>query len=515
MALLSFLRRREAPRRVRSAAFPAAALGRLTSSFTTDPGAINRWLRYELRTMRARSRELVRGEAYAAGFVDKCVTNIAGPRPFFLQAKVKFGSSGELNATANTAIEQAWRAWSRPGGCEVTGKLSLGELDRLVVRCIARDGEVLIRKVQNDPRESLRLQLLDIDRLDEQRNENLPDGAIKMGVEVDRAGKPRAYHILREHPGELGEWTRGSARESEPVRAADIWHLFVADWPEQVRGVPWMHAAMIRLWNLGGFEDAAVIAARVGATQMGFITTPDGAATSLAQSSQPAGEGMPPTPVINAEPATFPVLAQGQSIEAWDPKYPDAAVEPFIRACLRGAAAGCKGMAYHNFANDLSGVNFTSGRLGERDERDMWMAVQDWYVDHYAEPRAAEWLRIEVLRGTFPLAYAGYREYLRFQPKRWPHIQPREETEANIAKLDHGLTSPQAVITAVGDDPEEILDDIAAWQKMLKARGLVLAADQPKPAPAKPSNGAAEDDGEDPPETGDDDDDAQPARLFQ
>jgi capsid protein len=81
MGYLSKLWSRRAPRG-RGAAFPAADIGRLTSSWTQDPGAINRWLRYELRTLRARARQLARGDAYGARFIRACVDNIAGPDPF-------------------------------------------------------------------------------------------------------------------------------------------------------------------------------------------------------------------------------------------------------------------------------------------------------------------------------------------------------------------------------------------------------------------------------------------------
>ena len=162
MGILSSLREARRPVRRSGAAFPAADIGRLTSSWTVDPGAINRWLRYEIRTLRARSRMLARGDGYGAKFVASCMTNIAGPRPFVLQSKARF-SNGGLNQTANDAIEEAHEAWATRGVCDVTGKFSLAQLHRLIVRTVARDGEALLRKVID--RWGLRLQLIDVDRL--------------------------------------------------------------------------------------------------------------------------------------------------------------------------------------------------------------------------------------------------------------------------------------------------------------------------------------------------------------
>ena len=42
------------PVRRRNAGFPAAQINRLTNSWTTDPSSINKWLRHDLRTLRAR-----------------------------------------------------------------------------------------------------------------------------------------------------------------------------------------------------------------------------------------------------------------------------------------------------------------------------------------------------------------------------------------------------------------------------------------------------------------------------
>ena len=132
------LRRRQRPIR-RGAAFPAADIGRLTSSWTTDPGAINRWLRYELRTLRARSRQLARGDAYGARFIKACVDNIAGPKPFKLQAKVKFRKDGTFNSAANDKIEEVWRDAGLPGMYEVTGKMSRRTTKVSFLQCFFRN----------------------------------------------------------------------------------------------------------------------------------------------------------------------------------------------------------------------------------------------------------------------------------------------------------------------------------------------------------------------------------------
>lgn len=458
-------------RRQRSASFPGADIGRLTSSWTTDPGAINRWLRYELRTLRARSRQMARGDAYAKKFIDSCVQNIAGPNPFSLQAKLRF-DTGLPNATANTSIEAAWADRCAVGRLDVTGRLSMREFHRLVIRCIARDGEALVRIYRDGeyaPPGKIVLQLIDIDRLDENRNENLPGGrSIKMGVELDETSKPIAYHILRNHPGEIGEWSRSSARESERISAEHIRHLFMSDWPEQVRGFPWMHAALVRMYHLGGFEEAAVINARVGACKVATIETPDGQVPESMATGQQNGNLL-----TDIEPGQYVNLPGGATMGSFNPTFPDAAVEPFIRSCLRGISSAL-GMAYHSLANDPAQVNYSTARVALLEERDHWMTIQNWYIEHFCMPDFESWMRGEILSGTFPSSYYKYRSQVRWQPKRWSWVDPEKDANAKKLMLEMRLTSRSRICAELGEDFEEIAHEIQQDDQLAESLDIEL-----------------------------------------
>lgn len=472
MGLLSSLRAPARRRPSRGAAFPGAEIGRLTSSWTTDPGAVNRWLRYELRTLRARSRQLARADSYGAKFIASCVQNIAGSHPFQLQVKAKF-QDGKLNQTANSAIELAWKDRCRLGSLDVTGRLSMPMLDRLIIRTLARDGEVLLRRYSGPQFGGAigRLQIIDIDRLDEEKNQNLANGgAIKMGVEVDQFSKPVAYHLLRNHPGEVGEWSRGGyARETDRIPADEVVHIFVPDWPEQVRGVPWMHAAMVRLYHLGEFEQAAVINARVGATKIAVLQSADAELPeSMATGRDSAGNLME-----DAEAGQYWTLPPGVTLESFNPQFPDAAVGPFVQACLRGVAAGVS-MAYHSLANDPGEVNYSTARVALLEERDNWGSLQQFYIDAFKQPDFEQWLRSSILDGALPPNYWSHRGSVRWQPKRWAWIDPQKEIDAKKTALEVQLTSRTREASANGEDIEEIFDELAEEAELAAAKGIKL-----------------------------------------
>jgi len=476
--------------------YPAGNLNRLTNSWQTDPGAINRVLRFQLRTLRARARQLCRADGYASKFLISCESNIAGPTPFVLQSKIK-RPRGTLDSRANHALEAAWKDWC--GECDTAGKLSLSAMHRLIIRTLARDGEALIRlrRGRDGGRFGLQLQLLDVDRLDEERNEDLRErGAIKLGVEVDGSGRPRAYHLLRQHPGEIGYWGSGAEREYVRVPAEEIIHLFVPDAPEQVRGAPWLSPVMFRLWNISGFEEAAVQNARTGASKMGFYVSPTG--------EPPPGAGQtwkdPGVFLQDVEPGTFEVLPLGYDFKSWDPQFPNEAVEPFIRQTLRGIAAGL-GVAYHSLANDPSNVNYSTARVALLEERDMWASLQSWYVDSFCRPLYDAWREMAVMTGALPAEAMGERyRAVQFQSKTWDWVDPLKDTKAEIEALNAGLTSRTRIARQRGEDIEDIFTEIAEEQRLAEEMGVELKAE--------PTGNATEsDEPMDKPETEDSDDD--------
>jgi lambda family phage portal protein len=472
------------PRRraARANGFAAADTSRLAASLATEAEFINRTLRYQLRILRARSRQLCMNNAYGRKFAKMVVDNLCGPSPFILQAKVKT-ARGKLDDMANVRIETAWKSWSRKGQCEITEQWSLNAVYKLIARIWAVDGEVVIRKYRGPEygRHGFRLQIIDSDRLDDLKNKVLPNGgAIAMGIEYDAMQRPVAYHILKRKPS---EWDRGYSRETERIPAGEILHLFLPEHAEQGRGVPWVYAAMMELIHLGAFEEAAVIAARVGASQMGVIQSPDGGAQMVGDSETAQGN-----PQIDAEPGTFPMLPPGYEIAGWNPKYPDAAVAPFLKACLRGIAAGLD-VAYHNLANDLEAVNYSSAQIGEMGERDAWMGLQNFMIEHCNQPIYDEWLDMQILIGRLPfeLGNERYRE-VRFQGRRWTPIDPVKHVEANVQAIEARLKSRTRVVAETGEDFEDVIDELAAEQALLKEKKLT--PEKPAAAqPAKPNNG--------------------------
>lgn len=466
----------------RSTAYQAAEFSRLTAGLIAQTTYINQTLRYELRTLRARSRQAAMNNPHARRFFQMVVDNICGPVPFRLQVKIK-NNAGKLDSITNRKIEDAWKAWGKVGVCDVTGKFSWTTLQRLIVRGLAIDGEVLIRRVMSD--KGYKLQIVDMDRLNEQKNEQLPNGAVNMGIEMDEAGKPTAYYIFRRKPS---SWTGATWQDYERVPAEDMIHIFMPDFAEQARGVPWIYAALLNLVHLGAFEEAAVIAARVGASQMGFITSPDGGSDLAIDGTDEYGN-----PEIEADPGQFPMLPPGYDVKSWNPRYPDAAIAPFTKSLLRGISSGL-GVAYHNLSGDMEGVNYSSARIAELDERDAWMSIQNFVSEHLHQRIYEGWLINSVANRTVSLPSSYISRYfdVKWQARRWAWVDPQGEVKANIDAINAKLKSRTQIIAEQGEDIEDVFEEIAEENDLAESMGVDISTTEAM-ANVQPQETAAED----------------------
>lgn len=465
--------------------FDAAVHNRLTSTWKSSERSINTELRGDLDALRRRARDLAKNAPLARKYLQMVIANVAGPNGFTLQSRAADGN--KQDTLANNAIESAWADWSRPVNCDVSGRLSFPDMTRAVIRAVARDGEALVRIREGAANPyGYALQVLDIERLDTTLNREPENGKnqIIMGVEMDGDGRPVAY------------WLAGNAIGRDPagkkllrIPAEEILHLFVTDDPEQVRGIPWMHASMLTVNDLKGYNQAAIVAARIGASKMGFFTTPDGDVSTVADGSDDAG-----VPFTEAEPGQFGALPPGYDFKSFDPDYPHANYASFVKEHKRDVATGF-GVAYNSLANDLEGVNFSSIRSGTLEERDNWMLIQRWLIGQFLDPVYAGWLDNALLSGaiTMPngsaLPAAKRAKFMahEFQGRRWQWVDPLKDINAAVVAIENGLASPYTVIAQQGLDAEDVLDDIARFQAAAKARNVTLgapaAAAQQTPAP--------------------------------
>ena len=468
--------RRAEKKRQTTRRYQAAQNNRLSfaaSSSSADAELIN-----GLRALRDRSRELVRNNVYARRAKSITVNNVIG-KGVGLQGQVKRAQGNKLLTTANAAIERAWRAWSLATNCHLGGALHFADIERLAMGEIFEAGEIFIRtRVMRlgDSRVPLALELIEAERVaDDHEITPTAGGEVTLGIERDETGRPLVYYFHKRHPQ---DYRRGPYSDSVvAVPASEVIHLRIVDrWP-QARGVPMMHAAILRINQHGEFEDAALIAARIGASKVGFYEQEEWA------QNEDMGDGKEADGTSNAkiEPGQFFQLPPGYRFTPFDPTYPTEAFDPFTRASLRGIAAGV-GVSYESISRDYSQSNYSSSRLALLDDRDTWQTLQAWWIRTFREPLHRMWLQQAVIAGAIPeidrVAYLSDIERfsaVRFKPRGWTWIDPAKEVRAYKEAERAGYITKSDVIaaTAGGADLEDVITARRNELDALEDAGLV------------------------------------------
>jgi lambda family phage portal protein len=445
--------------------FSGASGGRLTMDWIASILSADQEIKGNMRLLRARARELARNNPVAKSYLKILLSNVLGEHGIGYQAQVR-NNDKSLNSSFNDKIEAAWCEWAKKGNCTVDGKLSLREVQNLVLRNVAVDGEVFVRRVKgfNGNKFGYALQLIDADQLDHlfSRAATKTENEIRMGVEVDAWGRPVAYHINQKHPSDLG----GSLIRTR-IPADQINHLYDPERISQTRGITWFHPCMMELRMLGGYVEAELVAARTGAAKMGFLKYTD--ASNYEQPNPDAKYR------INAEPGVIETLPVGMDFQAWSPDHPASAFKDFIKAMLRFVASSM-GVSYNALASDLEGVNYSSMRSGLLIERDQWKMCQSFMKENMLQPVFEDFMSMALLTGALVLDSRDPSRFLegKWEPRGWLWVDPLKDVQAGILAIGAGLTSRDRLISEQGGDVDEIFEQLAEENKLMQEHDLDL-----------------------------------------
>ena len=424
---------------------------------------------FALAKLRARSRDLTRNNPYARRAIDIIVAHQVG---YGIMPRPRTGSPA-----ADRRVKQLFAQWATQ--CDAAGLLDFYGIQALAARTRAEAGEVLIRINRTMPTAErpigLTLQVLEPDHLDETKNDKPANGnRTAFGVEIDERGRPVAYWLYPFHPGDMTTPIT-DLRLSERVPAADVIHLFRADRPGQLRGVPDCAPVITRLRGLDDYQEAELERARVQACLAAFVTTsgsPDGG--PLRGTIAP-GETDRRTTMA---PGMIEALLPGEDVKFVAPATGGSYGE-HTKAVLRAIAVGF-GVSYHQLAGDLSDANYSSLRAGNIEFRRMTEQAQ-WLllIPCLCERIWREFIGMAVLGGALRPRVAGYP--VEWVPPAFEAIDPLKDAQAERERIDLMLTSPQRAIAAQGYDPAEIMAEAAEWKAAKEAAGL--GAPSPAAAP--------------------------------
>ncbi len=477
--------------------YAGANTGRLAAGWVTSTTSADQEIKHSIKRLRARSRQLVRDSDWARGAV-RLVRNQVIGQGVRLQAQVRKQRGGRLDDRVNRVIEEAWADWCRRDSCDVAGLLSFAGIEHMIATAIAESGEVFVRLVRQPFGRSvvpLGLQVFEADQCDEEFNGPLlaAGNEWRMGVEVDRYGRPQRYAFHSRHPGDSSfHVKRGADAKHLLLDAKDVVHLFSQDGlrPGQTRGVPMMASALNTLHHLQGFQEAHLVRKRAASALMGFIQSPEG-------ELDPGGEIYENERVTSFSPGSFHYLSPGEQISVPD-FDDDADFEPFVRQMLRSMASGF-GVSFELLSSDYSQSNYSSSRLSRLSDKDTWQAFQTYLRETFYQPVFEEWLKLAVLSGAVSLP-TYETEPQRFQRVRWvfrgySYVDPQKEVQASADAVRAGFKTLSQCISEQGGDFEEVMRQRAQELELAEELGLNFDTSTPSMIePAQAVNQPAETD---------------------
>lgn len=458
-------------------AFAGAMHNRLVSDWIAQSTSADSEIKGSLRALRNRARQLERDNDFVRQFLRAVQNNVVGQGiPF--QAQVKMQRGNRLNEPINDQIERAWMNWARKESCHAAGRLSFCDIERLAIRSVARDGEIFIRVVRQKfgpSKVPMALEIIEADLLDDEKSGQAPNGnEIRMGVEFDQWGRPTAYYFHQKHPGDFqfANQKIPDSKSHKRVPADEIIHLFIQERPHQTRGFSWLASAMTRLHQLQGYEEATVIKARIAASVMGFIQSPEG---ELRGDDVEGADR-----VTDMSPGLFNYLAPGETVNVPDMGEPPTQYDAFVTATLRAVASGA-GVSYETLSRDYSRSNYSSSRLALLDDRDHWRVLQKWMIENFHRVIYERWLDMAVLSGSLSLPgyetdEQRYRD-VRWMPRGWAWIDPQKEVAAYKDAIKGGLTTMSDVIAQAGGDFDDLMTQRSREVEIANSLGLKFDTD--------------------------------------
>lgn len=441
--------------------FEGATGGRRGKNWLAPSSDADAALFGSIERLRNRSRDLVRNNPYAARGMAVIVSNTIGTG---IVARIH---GEQKRATAR--LQELWKRWAESTECDADGIHDIYGLQALALRTVVESGEVLIRrrrrKIKDGLAVPLQLQVLEPDFIDNFKSESLSSGGtISNGIEYGSDGKVVAYWLYPEHPGSQ-VINRGPTLQSFRVPASEILHVFKRDRPGQGRGVPWLAPVMLRLRDFDEYEDAQLLKQKVAACFAAFVTA-----------EAPVDDTPSKAPISDKiEPGGIEILPSGKNITFASPPSVQGYSE--YSSSVIGAVAVGLGVTYEAITGDLSNVNFSSGRMG-------WLEfhrnIESWrwllFIPRFCQPVFGWFKEAASLQEGVDLE-AGQCDWT---PPRREMIDPAVETKAAIAQIRAGLSSLPAQLRQLGEDPKQVLEEIAESNDLLDKLKLTLDSDPRK-----------------------------------
>lgn len=474
-------------------AYEAAKPGRLHKK-RTDRGNGDSAVLEAGDSLRMQARHLDENHDLAKGVLNTLVNNIIGVG-IRVEPQVKDRQGNYIAEFGNKLLE-LFRDWSMLP--EVTGELHWHAVQRMACRSWLRDGEMIAQLLEGDiagldhgTRVPFSVELIEADLLPFELNDE--KRGIVQGVEKNKWGRPRAYHILKEHPGDPNNYS--FYLDTKRVKAENIVHLKLSDRIRQTRGVSVFASVLHRLDDIKDYEESERVAARVAAAMCAFFRKSiDGAPVTTTQDGASQSRTMKMAPGM-----IFDNLLPGEDIVSIESKRPNAGLEPFRNGQLRAVAAGTY-TGYSSISKNYNGT-YSAQRQELVEQYVHYAVLREHFIERFVRPVWVRFVRMALLSKAIEKP-AGVNEDTffdaDFRGPSVPWIDPLKEINAEEKAVQAGFKSRSQVIRERGANPQDVNDQIKRERDDESSKGLVFTSNpshDKKPISEKPDKEEEPDEG--------------------
>lgn len=420
--------------------------------------------------LRNQARHFDRNHDLARGMLDKLVDFVVGPTGISVDPQPRL-MDGTIATELQAQLRALWREWQE--WPEVTWTHDWVATQQLAARTWLRDGECLAQLVsgiradlQHGSRVPFSVELLEPDLLPFDLEREQP--RIRQGLELNQWNRPVAYHLYRQHPGELDWLKMDLGRETKRVVAENICHVRYVDRVGALRGMSIFASAITRLDDIKDYEQSERIAAKLSAK---FCFRVSGSGASSILSAQQVGGRLPEFRVEDG--MAYVATSDSDQIEPINMNRPNNALMPFREGQLRAAAKGV-GLGYSAASGNYNGT-YSAQRQELVESWLHYRALTAIFVAQFARPvfqrvvQAAEMAGLLTLPAglnRLTLAQADYRGPV------MPWIDPMKEINAVIESIRAGLTSSTQAVRDRGGQYDEVFTQLAQEQQRRDAEGV-------------------------------------------
>ncbi|AXF86650.1 hypothetical protein DTO96_102405 [Ephemeroptericola cinctiostellae] len=391
---------------------------------------------------RVRARDAYLNNPIARAVIDFMVSNLIGngisPMPDF------------KDVTLRKKVIAVFESWSLDA--DLINGLDFYGMQTLIARTFLVAGECFIihRLVETDSGVTYRVQAVEPEQVPFETRDLENGHSIVQGVEFDASGVRVAYWV-RENLHDMSATTKR-------IEARFVSHVFKPMRPSQVRGVPFLANALVRLKQVDDFDDAVLERMKIANLFVGAIRRPDNYDEPAQTQMQPDAEypmddgDLPP---LEMSPGAMLELGFGESIDFSNP--PDAGMNytEYMRWQYRTICAAF-GVPYQVVMNDYADTNDRVMRVALNElSRSLTQLTENILVQKMCRPIRRWFFDQAILAGLLPSNKVEMRA-TRWIPQRKPYIHPVQDVQSLRLQNELGILPRSEISLQNGRDADSV-----------------------------------------------------------